>query len=381
MADTYEIRNDVIWPGGLSLPPRPPALVYLDIWVYVRLAQAAAGTGRRGYDELLDACQQSRADGRALFPLSSTHIVELYDIASVDQRRDLVAVMEELSDFHCFLGLPQIQELEVEAALAELPTVTTAPQTSLALIGPSVLYPFGRLGVGFEFGGVHSDDAGWWAEQVCQDLGIDPGADAMASLHRWMERQLITGPENHNDPELRSYGYTLDVRRNMLEQRAQQQRHLAQALDANPEMRRGRLRDWVNFFEMQIGLKEALGRATGTLNMSIIELLELDQLPEQQGRTKLRDFSDRMPSTRVTVSAKERYHRDSFHDWTSNDLNDIDALAIAVPYCHAVYTDKAARNVVDQAKELRVFGTFLPRRPQQLIDWLDDLPATESVQR
>jgi hypothetical protein len=75
-----------------------------------------------------------------------------------------------------------------------------------------------------------------------------------------------------------------------------------------------------------------------------------------------------MPSTRVAVSVKERYHRDNLHDWTSND---IDAAAIALPYCDAVFADKAARNGVDQAKELRVFGTFLPRHPQQLTEWLD----------
>jgi hypothetical protein len=315
-----------------------------------------------------------------MFPLSSTHVVELYDTASIDQRRDLVAGMEELSGFHCLLGLPQIQELEIEAALAELPTVTVAPQAPRPLIGPSVLYPFGRPGVGFEFSGMNPDEAAWWAEMLCQDMGIDAGADAMASLNRWMERQLITGPENHDDPELQSYGYTLTVWRNMLEQRVQQERNLAQALDANPQMRRGRLRDWVNYFEMQIGLKEPLGRATTALNMSIVELLELDKLQEQEGRTKLRDFSDRMPSTRVTVSVKERYHRDKFHDWTSNDINDIDALAIAVPYCDAVFADQAARNVVDHAKELRVFGTFLPRRPEQLTEWLDELPAPDPEQ-
>jgi hypothetical protein len=341
------------------------------MFVYVRLAQAAAGNGLPGYDELLDACRRSRADGSALFPLSSTHILEIYDVGSIDQRRDLVAVMEELSDFHCLLGRPQIQELEVEAALAELPTVNVAPEAPVALVGPSVLWPFGKQGVGIEFGGVDTDEADWWAEKLCQDMGIDPGANAAATLHRWMERQLITGPENHNDPELQSYGYTLDVWRDGLEQRAAQERYLVQQLDADPQMRRGRLRDVVNAREMFIELKETVDRATAALNSSFWELMELDELSEQERRTKVRDFSDRMPSTRVAVSVKERYHRNNFHDWTSNDINDIDAVAIAVPYCDAVFTDKAARNGVDQAKVLRVFKTFLPRRPQQLTEWLD----------
>jgi hypothetical protein len=379
LADTYEIRNDIVWPARLTLPPRPPALVYLDQFVYVRLAQAAAGAGLPGYAELLDACRRARIDGRALFPLSSTHILEIYETARIDHRRDLVAVMEELSDFNCILGRPRIQELEVEAALAELPTVTMATQASIALVGPSVLWPFGLRGVGFKFEGASTDEAAWWAEQLCQNMGIDPGADAAASLHRWMERQLITGPENHDDPELKAFGYRVDVWRNGLEQRAEQERYLVQELDADPQMRRGRLRDVVNAREMFIELKGAIDRATAALNTRFVELLELDGLTEQEMRTKGRDFSDRMPSTRVAVSLKERYHRDNFHDWTSNDIHDIDAVAVAVPYCDAVFADKAARNGLDQARELRVFGTFLPRRPQELTDWLDNLPAPNSA--
>ena len=101
------------------------------------------------------------------------------------------------------------------------------------------------------------------------------------------------------------------------------------------------------------------------MGTSIGELLNYD-------RDELRDFSDRMPSTRVAVSLKERYHRDSRHEWTPNDINDIDALAVAVPYCDAVFTDKAARNGVDQSRELRIFGTVLPRTPEALTEWLNE---------
>jgi hypothetical protein len=82
-----------------------------------------------------------------------------------------------------------------------------------------------------------------------------------------------------------------------------------------------------------------------------------------------------MPSSRVAVSLKAAYHKDNRHVWTSNDIHDIDALSIAVPYCDAVFTDKAARNQVKSCPELEVFGTFLPRKPEELAGWLDDLPA------
>jgi len=63
------------------------------------------------------------------------------------------------------------------------------------------------------------------------------------------------------------------------------------------------------------------------------------------------------------------------HVWTSNDINDIDALFVAVPYCDAVFTDKAARDKVISCPELAVFETEMPRKPEDLADWLDGLPA------
>jgi hypothetical protein len=80
------------------------------------------------------------------------------------------------------------------------------------------------------------------------------------------------------------------------------------------------------------------------------------------------------PSTRVAVSVKTRYHKNPQHVWRTNDIHDIDALAVAVPYCDAVFTDKAALNALTSSPELGVFGAKLPRTPIELADWLDNLP-------
>jgi len=57
MAGVYGVRDDVIWPSDLSLPARPPKLVYLDMLVCIHLARVAVGTAPAGYAELLGACQ------------------------------------------------------------------------------------------------------------------------------------------------------------------------------------------------------------------------------------------------------------------------------------------------------------------------------------
>lgn len=39
MVSTYAIRSEVIWPTDLSLPARPPRLVYLDMLDWINMAE------------------------------------------------------------------------------------------------------------------------------------------------------------------------------------------------------------------------------------------------------------------------------------------------------------------------------------------------------
>lgn len=99
MPSSYVIRDDVLWPLRLIQPARPPALIYLDVNHYINFAKAEIGTAPQGYSELLETCREAQTDGRALFPLSSTHVVEVSNIGSYRQRENVTAVMEDLSDF------------------------------------------------------------------------------------------------------------------------------------------------------------------------------------------------------------------------------------------------------------------------------------------
>ena len=366
---TYQIRNDIIWSSDLLVPSRPPALVYLDMFAFINLADATAGRPQTGYDELLEACRRSRENGKALFPLSSTHVLEVLDIGDIERRKTRVAVMEELSGFNYMLGRPQIQQLEIDAALNEIPGVNIAPRGPVQLIGPSLLWAFGMRGGLL----TNAPDPDAMADHLCRAFGIRPGGGAMDSLNRWAERQLLTGPDE-NDPDVLRAGYDPNKWRDMLEHRAQYERDLVQELDADPRYRQGRLRDVVNAREMSNELMSMLNNTAAEVNSSIPDLLEIQDPPSREDRAKLRDISDRMPSTRVAVSLKTGYHKDNRHTWTQNDINDIDALAIAVPYCDAVFTDGAARNGVESSPELQVFDTFLPHQPHELTEWLNNLP-------
>lgn len=368
MGTTYQIRADILWPTDLHVPSRPPAIVYMDMFAYINLSDCATGRNNpTGYDVLLPAVRRARNDGRAVFPLSTSHVIELCDIRQAKLRRERVAMMEELSGFTYLLGRPYIQELELETALNDIPGVSIQPHGQpIPLIGQSVLWGFGKQG-GLV---TNAPDPDAMAKHACEQMGIEPGAEPMATLNRWAERELLAGPEDEADPELLAAGYNPRVWRDVQEKRAEQERYLVGQLDIDPKYRQGRLRDVVNARELEIELGDKLNQMTTAMNTSIGKLLAYE-------RTNLRDFADRMPSTRVAVTMKAAYHKNNKHDWTTNDIHDIDAMSIAVPYTDAVFADKAARDKLAGSPELAVFDTFLPRTPQELAGWLDNLPATE----
>lgn len=79
-----------------------------------------------------------------------------------------------------------------------------------------------------------------------------------------------------------------------------------------------------------------------------------------------------MPSTRTAIELKTRYHRNPNRTWSVNDINDIDALAVAVPYCDVVFTDAAARSALVDGHIGALMGTEIPRRPADLTNLLQD---------
>jgi len=73
-----------------------------------------------------------------------------------------------------------------------------------------------------------------------------------------------------------------------------------------------------------------------------------------------------MPASAVFVGLKVQYHRDARRRWTDNDLHDIGALALAIPYCDIVFTDAAVRNAALTAGLDRAMSTRMPRSPDEL---------------
>jgi hypothetical protein len=105
-------------------------------------------------------------------------------------------------------------------------------------------------------------------------------------------------------------------------------------LDADPDWRRGRPRDVISAREVLIELFNPFMEGVTGRGGAITGMFS--------DRPSARRFVRSMPSTGVAVEMKAHYHRNRQTRWDANTIFDVDAMALAVPYCDAVTTEKHA---------------------------------------
>jgi hypothetical protein len=330
-------RTDLpyVWPRTLRQPSRPPRLVYLDLNHWVALAKASTGRpDGLAHQRALEACLAAATDGRALFPLSEVIFMEVSRNSQRRQRRHLADVMEQLSRFYVVTSRTVLATHEIEAMLEAkfgphpMPVAATdyldwGVGRALGLVGDIVVRSPDGTDVTAEArasfpGGPHAFDA------------------IIAAAQIELQRGVLRGPSSPEDEaDLRANGYDPMAAHRITVDRAEQEIEQVRVLNADPSWRRTRIRDVIAARELLIELNSLLFEAAAARGMKALE--DLFSSPEEA-----RHFFDSMPSTDVSITLKTAYHRDANHPWKPNDIHDIDMLAITVPYCDVVVTDRAA---------------------------------------
>lgn len=59
-------------------------------------------------------------------------------------------------------------------------------------------------------------------------------------------------------------------------------------------------------------------------------------------RAKAVAFTEKVPTARISAELKVEVFRNRSRGWSWNMLRDVDALSLAVPYCHLVVADRDA---------------------------------------
>ncbi|MEU4243978.1 hypothetical protein [Actinoplanes sp. NPDC026619] len=357
------MTEELVWANVMR--PRIP-LVYLDLNTIIYFARFLSGDTRvpGSYGDLYRAARRAKSERRAMFPLSGEHLWEISKITDPKQRGDLADVLETLSDYNYLLGRTSIAELEFEAGMAKIMGEDISAK-SVQLVRPTFGQAFGWVG-GMKIRNSDGTDGSDAVRAQMTDADFDK---LMARMHYEMERGMLRGPSDEDLEGLRADPkFKPQVAIDSEKQRVEFELETERLLKERPRWRRGRLRDF-------IGAREILHEWLDIFTRLRMDRREAGMPDFDASEHEMRSLMGAMPHTQVAISLKTRYHKDPLHKWTVNDIVDIDAVSVAYAYCEAVFPDKAVRAALLSSKELRPLGTFVPRHPEELTDWLNGLPT------
>jgi hypothetical protein len=341
------------------MPPAQPKTVYLDMNHWIYLAKAAKGlTSGSQYAPALMACRAAHNAGDAVFVLSASHYMEMTKIKDPAQRRDLAALMEELSDFTTLLDKHTVAKLEVEALLDDRLGPAEHTVADHHLLGTGIGHAIGRH---MRFTMRHREDGSDASEQGRRELGAEAFDKLMAEINLLAERKTLSGPEDADIPDLLKYGYNADVAEEGAQRRAEQENGQAQRHAGTDWDRGDKLVDVIQVREITIELFEILEDALRLRGITDVGVLA-------DTKQAFRSLVPAMPTALVSTTLKIEQHRNPARPWSSNDIFDIDALSLAVPYCDIVVTDKGRFHQLTVTKLHKHMNTTVLRR-------LSDLPS------
>ncbi|MEU8777189.1 hypothetical protein [Streptomyces sp. NPDC048606] len=337
----------------------PTPTVYLDQWVWIRLARAANGSPREASDvDALAAVRDASAAG-VVFPLSHTHYFETSKITDPRQRFDLARIMASVSHgrtlrsrqvlmrhqvlhamYECF-GRPTFRPKRPQVLGFGAMWAVTGEHAPLALYGPA-----GKINVDA------SPELQSWLRQANQ----------------YAEFQVLAGPRDEEISELRAkYGYQPETALQSARSRLEWESTYSQLLASDP-VSRPELRVRVQAREMMHEHSQLLTELLAEYRLDLHRAVGLDPTKPESGRKKMVAFADRIASVRIAVDLKTELFRNRARPWKLSALHDIDALSLAVPYCHVVVPDADMADLLSRSDAGQRSGTGIVKQ-------LRDLPS------
>lgn len=351
---TRDVAPSLVWPQLLQRPSHDASIVYFDLNHWIYLAQQVHGRSDSA-GAALEACRTAKARGTGAFVLSASHYAEMLKIKDPKQRRAIAHVMEELTDFASLVSRVVVMELEIGAVLDRISS-TESNRPPVPLISRGVRHAFG-LQSGLRIMGPAGDES----DRVREQMGAAAFDEFVAKANLMLERGSLRGPADDEVEKMRALGWCPEEVLQVAEKRAAEERNQMYRLDGDGgRWRRGRLRDVVAARELLIEFQTILPRALAERQLSLQDVMSDPQSANA--------FVRAMPSTEVSIQLKTAWHRNRYKGWTANDIYDIDAMALAVPYCDVVVTEKACHHALTTAG-------LGPRMHTSILRQLCDLPG------
>ena len=187
----------------------------------------------------------------------------------------------------------------------------------------------------------------------------------MSDARLELNRQVLDGPSQNEEFDLRRQGYNPEAILEQYESEATDEAEWARLLDGEPRWRRGRLRDLVSAREVLNHVNSIRKRGCDERGIGSLESL----FPSANDA---RNAFDSMPSFDASVTLKTSIHKNSRHRWSNNDVHDIHALAVTLPYCDIIVTDRAMASQAIQSRLANRLNTIVLSDLSQLPHYLGE---------
>ena len=174
---------------------------------------------------------------------------------------------------------------------------------------------------------IEGDDASMQALAAAMG-GIEKVKELEAKLTMKAEFEMLRGPYDSMVQELRdSYGYAPEDAEKIARQRAANEEELAQRLIADPNLKK----KFDNIVTARYIIRE-MGTALTKAGMTIEDLFA-------RGADDVTQFVHAIPTADVFVTFTKANLKNLHRGWKKNDIHDMDALTVAIPYCDIVVTE------------------------------------------
>lgn len=347
-----------------------PVVIYLDQNKWIDLLRCDKGRESSAeIKQVLELLRIKVSAKKVLLPLSPAHYLETWNRRNWQSRHELAGLMRELSGFATLAAVQRVLCWEVENFL--LSNFRSAscncpiPDVPKLVLGRGVDHAFSSV-----TGRMRLVDRVATKDAV-EGRKIQPPEPLIALIARVRE----TANESYEWWSLACFEDSLDYEGfetrseyRLGSERVLREESFALRLKHDPYLLR-RLSDYL--------IAEEIGFATDNINqIGFWHDSKIGQLKDawmKEGPTFGRALIDSLPSRSCIVNIRKAKHDNPQWKWQQHDQTDMAQLAVSVPYCDVVVTERQWCHVIRATKLDRRFNT------QALDRLVDLLPILETV--
>lgn len=347
-------------PPPITLPGCPPVL-YLDMNVWVRLAQGVAGKSeawRKRFARLEDATRS----GKVKIPLTSALYMELWNRGHEASRTDVARIMAALTGYTTLGALHVVTELEIRAEIHRRLTGISSPVERDDVIGLGVNHAFASEHGRLRF--VASVETESSAETPTMEQP-DGWQEFQGSGQNW-EWIHLAGVQTLMDAE----GFDRTPEHRLGTAFVREEEELRRRFSEDAEM--WNHRSGIIITQEFIRVLEIINDTAEERNINPRTIFQISG-SVQERRKDTKDFIRSIPTVWTIAKLREWKHQNRNLAWHQHDRGDFISLALALPYCDIVVTENLWSHLANASKLARDFGTrvYPPSKIDQVLDELE----------